>query len=243
LCREDPSTVDHQESPARRCHGEATFLIHLYAVAAIWCATVAAALVAGRVFGWSSGIYCIGAVASLCGLAKGLVEVFVLFEKQGGEEGSIRSVWMGKRAGLVIGASVLLTTTAVAVLMTRKLIDGWQKPSASLAIPEKVEMVQSAVVEWRNIPDAADVRVLVRVRNMPGDFIEPCRGEGSPQGTMSCELVIGGNDDAGTKFEVRVVVIARRLSAGFAALTAEPFSLPNTLEEMQVMDFATVTRK
>jgi len=180
-------------------------------------------------------------VTAVCGLAKVLIELHLLFERRDREAGVNTKTTRRRKIMLapVVSAS-LLFGIAIGYIGLPRVIDAAWQPSADVSVPANVDADQPVVVSWRNMPADEDVRVFVKAKGSSINFIQPCRGRGH-RGSIVCQLEMGGSEAAGT-FEIRVVRVAHELSEELGKSLPEEAYLSSWPEGAQVLVVKTVNR-
>jgi hypothetical protein len=206
---------------------------------------LAAASAVALAYGLPAGVAVISFCTALGGLTKALIELHIAIEKREGEKarGDIGG-WRRRRRPL---APTVVAALAIGIVagycFLPWAIDVALSPSAGVKIPTQVAAKQQVQLSWRNIPPDEDTRVLVREKGASVNIIEPCRGSGSHRGSIECDLSIGGRDDSGRVYEIRLVRLPHRISEQLSASSIEGAYVTDLPEQVQVLASTVVVRQ
>jgi len=229
----------HDSKPRRRPSRRGLFNPWLLPI--LGTMTLATGVALWIAFAWPAALV-VTFVTAVCGLAKALIELHLLFEKREVEANQKTALRRRKKLGLApVVSAALLLGIGVGYVILPGLVDTILQPSGAMKVPATVDAAPTADVYWQNVPSGEEVRVFVRATGSSIDFVQRCRGQGR-RGVMSCELEVGGVDAEG-KFEIIVARLAQRVSEQLTSSPVEGAYLTGLPEGAQILVSKSVSRK
>lgn len=216
----------------------------VWVLALLAALTLMFAAAAGSTYGWPAAAAVIAVVTTFSGLTKALVDLHVVFEKRAVEVLSTDELPRRRRRPLlaaIIGLSFF--GVLAGYLLVPSIAEFSTRPVAGIAIPAEVNAVQPVRLYWHNLTADDEIRVLVREQGDTTNFIAPCHGGGARFGEVACEVDVGGQEDAGRWFEVRVVRIPRKIGEQITATSAQDGYLRELPNEAVVLASRLIQRK
>lgn len=215
----------------------------LSALALVGFLMIVVALGASVIWGWQAGSAIFAFATAVGGLARLLIEIQLKWEDVPQLHGQAAKRRLPSRRPLApvittaVVAGVLIGTFVVPLLVGFGL-----QPTAAIEIPDQVRARQELRVSWRNLTALDDVRVLVRPLGQSTEFILTCRAPGSRRGATTCTADIGGADDQGKPFEIRVIRLPRPVSEALIKEAAEHDYIERLPEGAELLTSKAVTR-
>lgn len=204
--------------------------------------TIVLALLASVVWGWQAGSAIFAFAMAVGGLAKLLIEVQIKWEDVPQRGYAAKRHRTRRRPLAPVITTAVVAGILIGTFVVPPLVGFGLQPSARLEIPDRVVSRQELRVSWRNLTPLDDVRVLVRAHGQSTDFIQSCRAPGSRRGATTCTADIGGADDAGKPFEIRVIRLPRSVSEGLANQVTELGYVERLPEGAEMLSSKVVTR-
>jgi hypothetical protein len=214
----------------------------LSALVVVGSLMIVVALGASVIWGWQAGSAIFAFATAVGGLARFLIEIQLKWEDIPQHDHAAKRRLLSRRPLAPVITTAVVAGVFIGTFVVPLLVGFGLQPTAALEIPDQVRARQELRVSWRNLTALDDVRVLVRPLGQSTEFILACRAPGSRRGATTCTADIGGADDEGKPFEIRVIRLPRPVSEALIKEAVEQDYIERLPEGAELLTSKAVTR-